>query len=152
MAYSIEIARTLTDQLTKFATLNRHQLVGHVANLDFWLAEVRHCLDVLDGYQARFRRLQVSHKKHVSEHETIEFDLHDPCCTVTTASPPNRVPDRELKEARHLLCEATYRFLIRCFHEGFLEESKLREACENLGIGVETSDLKRRKVKNQRTR
>lgn len=26
-----------------------------MANLDFWVAEARHALDVLDGYDARFR-------------------------------------------------------------------------------------------------
>lgn len=54
MAYSSDITKTLTVQVTKFVTLNRHQLAGHVANLGFWVAEVRHCLDVIDGYNRRF--------------------------------------------------------------------------------------------------
>jgi hypothetical protein len=49
MAYSSDITKTLTLQIRKFVTLNRHQLAGQVANLDFWLAKVRHCLDVIDG-------------------------------------------------------------------------------------------------------
>jgi hypothetical protein len=81
MAYSSEIAKILTDQIAKFATLNRHQLVGHVANLDFWTAEVRHGLDVLDGYKARFERLKAAQARYVSEHGTVEFLLDDPCCT-----------------------------------------------------------------------
>jgi hypothetical protein len=44
MPYSSDIAMLLAEQLAKFATLNRHQLAGQVANIDFWLGEVRHCL------------------------------------------------------------------------------------------------------------
>ena len=36
MAYMNDISRILADQLAKFATLNRHQLAGQAANLDFW--------------------------------------------------------------------------------------------------------------------
>ena len=79
MAYTTDIAKILTDQLARFVTLNRHQLAGHVPNLDFWLAEVRHCLDVLDGYNTRFNKLRDGQVTHVSEHHTIEYDLEDPC-------------------------------------------------------------------------
>jgi hypothetical protein len=81
MAYSTDIARILADQITRFASLNRHQLVGHVANLGFWMTEVRHCLDVIDGYGPRFEQMRAAPMKHVSEHGTVEFSLHDPCCT-----------------------------------------------------------------------
>jgi hypothetical protein len=30
MAYSSDITKTLTDQITKFVTLNAHQLAGHI--------------------------------------------------------------------------------------------------------------------------
>jgi hypothetical protein len=58
MAYSSDVTRTLTVQITKFVTLNRHQLAGHVASLDFWIAEVRHCLGVIDGYDRRFEQMK----------------------------------------------------------------------------------------------
>src|SRR4051794_7109911 len=118
MAYSSDIAGILTDQITKFATLNRHQLAGQVANLDFWTAEVRHALDVIDGYGRRFEQMKAAQMKHVSEHGTVEFSLQDPCCTRTSASPPRRVPSKDLGETRRLLCDATYRFLVRCLNEG----------------------------------
>src|SRR6201981_923543 len=114
MAYSIDIAKTLTDQITKFVTLNRHQLAGHVANLDFWAAEVRHCLDVIDGYNRRFEQMKAAQTKHTSEHGTVEFSFHDPCRPQKPAPPPRRVPGAELGEARRHLCDATYRFLVRC--------------------------------------
>jgi hypothetical protein len=79
VAYSSDIAKTLTEQLTRFVSLNRHQLAGQVTNLDFWMAEVRHCLEVIDGYGRRFNRLKNGQAQHVAEHHTIEFDLWDPC-------------------------------------------------------------------------
>jgi hypothetical protein len=143
MSYSIEIGNILTDQLRRFATRNRHQLVGHVANLDFWVAEVRHCLDVLDGYTARFERMKAAQEEYVSEHGTIEYDLNDPCCIWGRAAAPARTPAAERKKARGSLCEATYRFLVRCFREGMIDEAVLRRNCNTLGIGIEATDLKR---------
>jgi hypothetical protein len=144
MAYSSDIARILTDQIRKFATLNRHQLVGHVANLDFWIDEVQHCLAVIDGYNRRFERMKAAEMKHISERGTVEFSLDDPCCTQMRSSPPRRVPSKELGEARRHLCDATYRFLIRCLHEKLIDEATLRRTCEGLDIGIEISDLRQR--------
>jgi hypothetical protein len=144
MAYSSDITKTLTDQITRFLTLNRHQLAGHVANLDFWVAEVRHCLDVIDGYNRRFEQMKAAQIKYTDQHETIEYWLDDPCCTRTKALPPRRVADSELGGARSRLCEATYRFLVRCFNEGLITETVLRGTCNSLDIGVEASDLRLR--------
>jgi hypothetical protein len=128
--------------LVKFTTLNRHQLAGHVANLDFWLSEVRHCLAVIDGYGPRFERLRDAQLRHTHEHGTTEFSLWDPDHTAQAAAPPRRAPDAEMKEARRSLCDAVYRFLVRCFNEGFVAESVFQEACENFGIDIEASDLR----------
>jgi hypothetical protein len=144
VAYSTDIAKILTDQLTKFTTLNRHQLAGQAANLDFWLAEVRHCLDVIDGYARRFDRMKKAQGKHVSLHHTVEFDLDEPCDIRDTAAPPTRVPHRELQGSRRDLCEATYRLLLRCFKEGLMDASAVRRDCDRLGIGVDAADLRSR--------
>jgi hypothetical protein len=142
MPYSTDMAKLLADQLAKFVTLNRHQLAGHVANLDFWLAEVRHGLEVIDGYGRRFEQLKAAQQRYVAEHRTKEFSLCDPCCTERPAAPPQRIPDGELRKARRSLCDAAYRFLVRCFNEGLITEAALRAACGDLGIGVEASDLR----------
>ena len=78
MPYSTEIATVLARQLAKFATLNRHQIVGHLANLDFWLDEIRHCLAVLDGYGPRFERMKAAQTQYVSEHQTVAFFPDEP--------------------------------------------------------------------------
>ena len=144
MSYSSDTTKTLTVQITEFVTLNRHQLAGHVANLDFWMAEVRHCLDVIDGYNHRFEQMKTAQSNHITEHRTVEFDLDDPCCTQRTASPPSRVSGAELEEARRNLCEATYRFLVRCFNEGLVNQDVLRRTCGDLDLGIEASDLRLR--------
>jgi len=144
MAYSAEIAKVLTNQLVRFATLNRHQLFGQVSNLDFWMAEVRHSHDVIDGYNPRFERLKTAQTKYAAEHDTIEFGLRDDNYNYEKpAAPPKRVPDGEMKEARQSLCDATYHFLVRCFKEGAVEEGTLRQECSNLDIGIDAMDLKR---------
>lgn len=141
MAYSSDLAILLTAQFTKFTTLNRHQLAGQVANLDFWFDEVRHALLVLDGYGQRFKRLKAAHTKHVREHHTERFALDDPCCIRGSASPPASVPDAELKSTRRALSDATYRFLLRCFRESLIDERRLRDVCETVGISVDAADL-----------
>lgn len=143
MAYTTDIVKPLTDQLTKFATLNRHQLAGHVANLEFWLGEVRHGLAVIDGYKARFDRLSSAQQRHVAEHGTIEFDL-DERYLKGSPSRPKRAQDNQIQEARRCLCDATYRFLVRCYREKLITESALRQVCGDLDIGVEASDLQSR--------
>ncbi len=143
MAYSTEIANVLTHQLAKFVTLNRHQLAGQVANLDFWLDEVRHCLAVLAGYSQRFEQLKAGQQKYVSRHHTIEFKLRKPCSTQQPAAPPKRMSHDVLSAAQQSLRENTYRFLVRCFNDGFIAKAKLRRICDGLEIGIEASDLKR---------
>lgn len=142
MAYSTDITKTLTVQISKFVTLNRHQLAGHAANLDFWVAEVRHCLDVIDGYNGRFEQMKTAQTKHTSEHGTVEFSLRDPRHTQEVAPPPRRIPSGELAEARRNLCDAAYRFLLRCCNEGLINEDVLRRTCGSLDIGIEASDLR----------
>lgn len=143
MAFTTEMSKLVGDQFAKFVTLNRHQLAGQVANLEFWLAEVRHCLEVIDGYGSRFTRLKAAQTEYVEKHDTVEFRVGDREFE-DKASPPRRIPDRELREARRSLCEATSRFLIRCCNEGFIDEPTLRRACGELDLGVEATDLKPR--------
>jgi hypothetical protein len=141
MSFSTEMAKLVTDQISKFVTLNRHQLAGHVANLDFWTAQVRHCLAVLDGYGKRFHQLKTAQARHVAERHITEFSLDDPCCSQGVPTPPRKVPDSELKEARTALCNATRRFLVRCHKEGFIGEAEFRKTCEQLGISFDPIDL-----------
>jgi hypothetical protein len=142
MSFSAEMAKLVADQLARFVCLNRHQLAGQVANLDFWVGQVRNSLNVLDGYGKRFQRLKAAQARHVAEHHTTEFVLDDPCCTQGKPAPPRKVPEAERREARRALCEAARRFLLRCYNERFIEESMLKQACADLEIGIDSAEFR----------
>ena len=103
MSYSTEISKTLTETLARFATLNPHQLAGHVANIDFWLSEVRHCIEVINGYGKRFEAMTAAQKKYVAEKGTLVYhyickDYCSICAQGRTPKLPYRVPHGTLKK------------------------------------------------------
>jgi hypothetical protein len=134
MSYSTDIGDLVAKQLSRLTTLNRHQLAGQVANLDFWLGEVQHALAVIDGYGARSTQMHAAQEQHVSAHGTTEFDLDYDWDTKRRASPPRRVPGHQLEKARRNLTQAASRFLDRCRSEGFLSEDQFSAAMESLGV------------------
>lgn len=149
MSYSTDIAKTLTETLARFATLNPHQLAGHVANLEFWLSEARHCIGVIDGYGKRFDAMTAGQKNYVAENHTLEyrnicgdFDCSI-CAEGRTPTLPHRVPHGALKNSLQALRDAAYHFLVRCYEAGFIDETSLREAADSIGTGIDLSDLKR---------
>jgi hypothetical protein len=105
MPYSLDIAEVLATQLDQLSKLSCRQLAGHIANLEFWLNEVKHCLEVLNGYRGRFEQLREAQKGYIPDHRSrvVEPEFHL----------PYRIPDDDLKSRRHELREAFYRFLIR---------------------------------------
>lgn len=132
MSYSTDIADLLAKQLSRFTTLNRHQLAGQFANLDFWLGEVHHALGVIDGYGVRFTQMHAAQEQHVTTQGTTEFDLDKDWNTEGRASPPRRVPGQELERARRNLSQAATRFLDRCHSEGLLTSDQHSAAVESL--------------------
>jgi hypothetical protein len=132
VSFSTELAGLVTNQLSRFVTLNRHQLAGQVANLDFWLAQVRHTLAALDGYGVRFVRMEAAQERYVTVHGTTESIQNADEWIERKASPPRRIPDRELRKARRALTDAVSRFLERCRKDGFLSEAEFSEASRDL--------------------
>src|SRR5262245_51946331 len=128
------MAKLVTDQLSRFVTLNRHQLAGHVANLDFWLAQVRHALAVIDGYGPRFVRMEAVQEDYVAAHGTTLSEVEPAGIRERKPHPPRRVPERELRTARQALVKAASRFLERCRRESLISDQQLFEACRGLDI------------------
>jgi hypothetical protein len=135
VSFSTDLARLVAKQIDRLVTLNRHQLAGQAANLDFWLGKARNAVEVIDGYGRRFGRLKAAHADHVARHRTTEFLLDDPCCTQTAPAPPRRVPERELWEARRALCDSAERLLARCRADGLIDDVELARALGELGLG-----------------
>lgn len=134
MSFSTDMAQLVSDQLSRFVTLNRHQLAGQLANLDFWMAQVRHALETIDGYGVRFVRMQAAQGKHVNAYGTTEFAPEPHYGTTHKPTPPHRVPDRELQKARKALIDAAYRFLTRCRKEGLISLAQIAMAREIIGV------------------
>ena len=143
MSYSEHVAKVVSDQLERFASLNHYQLAGHLPNLEFWIAEARHALEVIDGYHKRFQRLKAGQTAYISAHHTVTL-AGDPDIG-TPPDPPRRiVPDANLREARRAVVDATYRFLVRLLKASLVDESQLRSICRDLDISVDPADLRRK--------
>lgn len=147
MRYSIEQAALLARQLESFAMRDAHQLAGHVANLDFWLDETCHVLAAIDGYPDRFRRLRDGQQAWIELHET-RTDRQCPICRETPCElgakppwPPTRIPSEDMESARRGVRQGCYRFLLRLYRVGLLDEPALRGACDRVGVTLEREDL-----------
>ena len=140
MSFSSDVANLVANQLSRFVTLNRYQLAGQVGNLDFWVAQVRNALEVVDGYGVRFVRLSSAQEQYVATHDTKRFTLDAELRVsgaISTPLAPKRVPDRELQKSRRSLIEAVSRFLVRCRREELISDAEISTACMSLGIDVE---------------
>jgi hypothetical protein len=140
VSFSTDLATLVANQLTRFVTLNPHQLAGQVANLDFWLAQVRHALDTLEGYGVRFVRMDGAQQQYVAAHGTTvsskPFIDVDP--VNVAPPPPRRIPHHVLNKARRELLDAAGRFLRRCRDEGMISEAELAAACREVGLDRDT--------------
>ena len=148
MSYPIEISKALTETLARFVSLNAHQLAGHAANLDFWLGEVKHCIEVIEGYRRRFEVMKAAQMAYVAEKRTMEFSYrcegYCPICAEgESALPPRPIPEGQLREALRALRDAAYHFLVRCYRTDFFDETRLRQAADSVGTGIDVGDLKR---------
>lgn len=149
MAYTLDIAESVANTVGKFVTLNRHQLSGHLANMDFWCNEVQHALSVIDTYFARQRKLERAQKEHIQQHDTRRFDRQEfECATIWQHEPlpaaradHYRIPDQELKRMRAEVCDALYGFLKRCHKERLLAGDRAKELLGNCGIGWQPGDF-----------
>jgi len=134
MSFTTDMAGLVADQLARFVTLSPHQLAGQVANLDFWLDQVRHALGGIDGYGVRYTRMDGAQEQYVAAHGTTKSEMGPAGVTERKPPTPRRIPDRELQKARRALVEAVSRFLERCRREDLISESQWSEACKGLGI------------------
>ena len=129
MSYTEEIVRPLIETLSKTAGLPTFQLAGHVPNLDFWIAEVRHALAVIDGYPKRFedmvaaqREFDATYRESAERREHHEYPYGPPRLALTPA-----LAERLTRE----LVAVTSRVLDRCLKEELIDIEKaddLREA------------------------
>ena len=135
MSYVEDITETLIGTLNHTGGLRVQQLAGHAANLEFWVGEVKHALDVIDGYGERFKNLR--------EGERNAAERIGPIVDIFRPGKPLRpgASDHELKELRRRLIDSVSRVLRRCYEEELVSETELDEYGERLGL--DSRELKR---------
>jgi hypothetical protein len=153
MAYTIEIADAVAKTIGKFASLNAHQLAGHIANLEFWQAQVKHALDVIDGYDRRQNARIRAQQQHIGQHDTRSFTAEelinyrefpgDLSEDLRSAEPDRyRIGKEELKAKRREVNDAFYHFIRRCHSEGLLLKDAAKRVLDDCDIGMELGDFR----------
>jgi hypothetical protein len=127
-AYIQEITEPLTRFLNHASGLRRDLLARHVANVEFWVAEMRHCLGVLDDYPARLRAMRDVARTNLNYH----FD--ETSGNQSSERPTKSITDTEREMLRRELCDAGRRFLNRSYRERLLERDRLEEFFDKLGM------------------
>jgi hypothetical protein len=127
--------------LSKLTKLGPHQLAGHVANLEFWVAQARSALLAIDSEQERHQRGKSAQLQHAMQNRITDSIPGEPT-TDRLPDDPKQTPSVALNAARRWVKDATYRFLVRCFHDGLIAAEQVRAICNDLSIEVERSDLR----------
>ena len=111
--YVEDIARSLSRTLEHAAGLPPVRVAGYAANIDFWLSEALHCLDVIKGYPDRYRHF---------EDAQLEYAERRGWNSAPDVSPSNTAAER--KAARGAVVAALTRLADRCVKEGLIDASK----------------------------
>ena len=129
MSYVDEVCYALVRVLDHAAVHKDVRLAGYAANLDFWVEEIRHCLDCLAGYERRHARLADARTQFAGQHR-IELD---PVLTTRTTT------DDELRKLEARLTSAAQRFLKLCCEHGYVDHKRQREIEVYVGIRINYS-------------
>jgi hypothetical protein len=101
MSYIDDICNALATVLNRATDGRPERFAGYAANRDFWIAEAAHCLEVIQGYGDRYKRMkQASESSH-----PVKYDW--PTIPISERSMSNS----DLSRARGLVREAPRRFL-----------------------------------------
>jgi len=130
MPYVEDISEPLIGTLTYASGLPAQKLAGHAANLDFWIGEVKHALEVIDGYGERFKKLKDG-ERIATQQIGVEFRPFHPDKLLRPG-----VRDHDLKELRRRLTESVVRLLRRCYKEGLVSETELEAYGERLDLDI----------------
>jgi hypothetical protein len=150
MPYTLELAALVANQLERIATYQEHQLVGQVVNLEFWIHEALHAIHVIEDYPDRFVRLHDAQTRWVDAHGTMVFNVDCAHCggrcvlPPEPPPPPRRISNSDLSRARRSVTDGAYHLLRRLYRAGWIDEARLRAACDQLGTSVDLADLDRR--------
>jgi hypothetical protein len=140
--YLEAIAESLIDELNGAAGCSDHRIVGYAANVDFWVAEIGHCIAALDGFpqrQALFADAVIQAAKGIREAEIQTAQRlgasSDPTQLLYGEASNSSQPERYLENIATLrirLIEAARKFLGRMRSEDLISLEKWRAVKEQL--------------------
>ncbi|QDU58574.1 hypothetical protein [Aeoliella mucimassa] len=152
MAYTIRLADEVAATLGKQLTMNRFQLAGQFANIDFWVDEVKHVLSVIDGYSARLALLESAQQEYIDKHDVDITDERP----YSAGSQNNwgggeqvprseldryRVDPELLKAKRQKVADAFYYVLRRYYKEGILTGQAAKDLLTNCQLNWKPDDF-----------
>ena len=129
MSYIDDLSLSLAHVLDRAAFHKEARLAGYADNLDFWVEEIRHCLDCLAGYQQRFNRLVDARRDYASERN---MELDPAWITRTTT-------DDELRKLEQRVKSSAQNFLKACCAANWIDHVKQREIEDYLGVRINYS-------------
>lgn len=149
MIYTIEKARLLTEQLRKFTDSYDFLVAGQFANIDFWMNETISALSAMDEHKERFEKMYDAQKKWIEEKSVTVPDYCYICNGICELSVehykkpelPKNKSKAEKKEARKILIDIAYFFLIRCYKVGLLNKEEMKKYCDQIGTSVDPFDV-----------
>lgn len=124
MSYAEEIAWPLIRIFERAVLHKGVRLTGYMANLDFWVKEFRHALDVLEGHDLHFQRMK---ERRIHYAETHGLEVRPEWSTPT-------VTPEELNRVTIRLKDAIKHFLRKCDDQGWVTQVQLTNIEQLLGI------------------
>jgi hypothetical protein len=129
MSYLDDVCLPLIRLLEAASFHKREQLAGYCANLDFWVGEIRHALDVVSGYETRFEKLKQARDGYAAGRGQ----------PLDESSAARTVSQAEISRLDKQLRATARRFLKVCCEKGYINYPKHREIEHLLGIKIEYS-------------
>ena len=136
--YLENIAEALIDVLNGAAQSRDHRIVGDAANVDFWIGEIQHCIDSIDGFATRQQRFDAAVGRAVQdirEAETRQSRPIDPTKLyygeATTSIQSSHYVDK-VAELRARLVEATNKLLGRLRNDKLVASEEWSHITERL--------------------
>jgi len=136
MSYIEDVCQPLIDTLKHTAGLHAYQLAGHASNLEFWMLEVRHALQLIDGYEQRFVKMTEAQQKFLANDPTAKIRSQNDEYERTLRMGVKTADSERLRRQIVVIAE---RLLDRCLTEGLITLTNADDLREIASIAARKS-------------
>ena len=143
MTYTLEQTKTLQKFFDRAVTFPPHRLAGHCANATIWAAEIRRCLDLLNGHEQRYCAMKAATADYLrqfpAESPEIPSEMWlNPEFDHRAWEPDTRttrgVTKSQIADSKKMLEHSAKRFFARCFQTGVLSQEQVVEINRIVGF------------------